>query len=168
MSQLQFYHVDTAYIEYLDKFQNHIWENEEKGRKRPYIGLLMEIDELKYFAPMTSPKPKHFTMPEDLDLKKIFYRNELTAVINLNNLIPVNDTEIQLVDMNLLLKNDPKYCDLLNNQILIIRKRQAEIIKDANLVYKIKTRNYKGYEGLKRRCYNFDVLEIKCREYKSF
>lgn len=88
------------------------------------------------------------------------------AVINLNNLIPVNDTEIQLVDMDQLMKNDPKYCDLLNNQILIIRKRQAEIIKDVILVYKIKTRNYRGYEGLKKdviisMCWKLNVESIR-------
>jgi protein AbiQ len=165
MSQLQFYHVDTAYIDYLDKFQKHIWENEEKGRKRPYVGLIMEISGFKYFAPMTSPKPKHFSMPEDLDLKKIFYKGELTGVINLNNLIPVKDEHIQMIDMVHLKNVDPKYSDLLNNQILIVRKRHDEFIKDANLIYKIKTRNYKGYVGLKKRCYDFKKLESKCSEY---
>jgi len=167
MNQLQFYHVDTAYIEYLDKFQKHIWENEEKGRVRPYVGLIMEIDGFKYFAPMTSPKPKHASIDEDIDLKKIFYKGQLTGVINLNNLIPVDDKNIEIVDMEQLQTVDPKYCDLLNNQILVIRKRHEEIIQDANLIYKIKTRNYNGYVGLKKRCYDFKKLEEKCMEYKD-
>jgi len=163
--ELQFYHVDTDYIKYLDPFQPHMWTNEEKGRKRPYIGLVLEIEGFKYYAPMSSPKPKHETIPEGLDLKKIVYKDELTGVININNIIPVKDTEIQLVDMDQLLIDDPKYCDLLDNQILVIRKRQEEITRDANLLYKIKAQNRKGHFGLKKRSYDFKLLEKKCEEY---
>lgn len=167
MSDLQFYHISTSYINYLKQFQRHIWDNEEKGRKRPYIGLVLEIGDYKYYAPMTSPKPKHTKIPESIDLKKIIYQNQLTGVINLNNLIPVQDSDVELVDLNKLSVQDSKYHDLLNNQIIIIRKKHAEIIKDSNLIYKIKTRNYNGYVNLKKRCYDFILLEKKCSEYNK-
>lgn len=53
------------------------------GRK--YIGIVLEINGLSYFAPLSSFKQKHKKMKEGVDFIKI----RDYAVININNMIPV-------------------------------------------------------------------------------
>lgn len=64
--------------------------------KRKYIGIVMEINDVKYFAPMSSYKDKHKKMQETVDLIKI----KDYAVINLNNMIPVPCEQILEIDIN--------------------------------------------------------------------
>lgn len=52
----------------------------------------------KYFAPLSSPKPKHKRMKNMIDFFKI-KDGELGAV-NFNNMIPVTDKNYTLVDLN--------------------------------------------------------------------
>ena len=37
---------------------------------RPYIGVLFEVDNSKYFAPLSSPKPKHLKLKTKLDFMR--------------------------------------------------------------------------------------------------
>ena len=53
------------------------------GRK--YIGVVLEVNGLSYFAPLSSFKLKHKKMKEGVDFIKI----KDYAVININNMIPV-------------------------------------------------------------------------------
>ena len=61
-------------------------DNRGVKNKRPYIGVLFEIDRKKYLAPLSSPKPKHLTMKNSLDFVKI--NQGKFGVINLNNMFP--------------------------------------------------------------------------------
>ena len=70
-----------------------------KKELRPFIGVLFEINECKYFAPLSSPKPKYKTMKTTLDFLKI--SNADLGAINFNNMLPVrikilsNQTQIK-------------------------------------------------------------------------
>lgn len=55
--KLNFYIVDDEYIDYLRKFDNLVVYN--KNSKRPYVGIVLNIEGYQYFAPMFSPKVKH-------------------------------------------------------------------------------------------------------------
>ncbi len=57
MDRLKFYNIDDKYIQYLYKFDNKVPFN--KNSKRPYIGIVLEINGITYFAPMFSPKQQH-------------------------------------------------------------------------------------------------------------
>lgn len=58
MDRLKFYNIDDQYIEYLYQFDKKVPFN--KNSKRPYIGIILEINGITYFAPMFSPKfPVH-------------------------------------------------------------------------------------------------------------
>ena len=80
--------VDSDYCDYLRQFDNKVAYNKHKKELRPFIGILFEIDTCKYFAPLSSPKPKHRKMKNMIDFFKI-KDGELGAV-NFNNMIPVN------------------------------------------------------------------------------
>lgn len=57
MDRLKFYNIDDQYIEYLYQFDKKVPFN--KNSKRPYIGIILEINGITYFAPMFSPKQQH-------------------------------------------------------------------------------------------------------------
>ena len=70
MKILKIYYINENYIKYLRKFDKIVPYN--KSYTRPYIGVVYEYNRMHYFAPLSSPKPKHITMNEDaLDIFKI-------------------------------------------------------------------------------------------------
>ena len=95
---LKIVRVDSDYCDYLRKFDNKVAYNKNEKELRPFIGILFKIDTCEYFAPLSSPKPKHKTMKNTLDFIKI-QGGELGA-LNFNNMIPVSIDNYSLVDLN--------------------------------------------------------------------
>ena len=56
IGKLNFYIIDDNYIEYLSRFDKHIAYN--KNQKRPYVGVILVVENHYYFAPLFSPKQK--------------------------------------------------------------------------------------------------------------
>ena len=44
-------HKNTVYYLFKKRDQKHIWDNDDKGNIRPYIGILIEMNVFKFFAP---------------------------------------------------------------------------------------------------------------------
>jgi len=162
---VKLYTIDTAYIDYLKKFQPHIWENAENHRLRPYVGVVLSIGKHKYYAPLSSPKPKHQKMLDRLDFIRLEHKGALIAVINLNNMIPVADELVTKIDIKNLA--DMRYKDLLNVEMIDIRRKQAVILRNANSIYNKVTKfaNEPRNARLVSLCYNFFLLEQKLQEY---
>ena len=161
MDKLLFYEIDNKYIDFLSKFSEHLFHNAKitQNYSRKYIGILFEINGLKYFAPLSSFKPKHKRLSETIDFIKIGNM----AVINLNNMFPVIDGVFSL--KNPAEESDIQYKTLLNNEIRIIRKKEEQIIINAKAVYNHKMTN-DGKSKLSQRCNDFKLLEEKCKEYR--
>lgn len=55
---MKLYAVTDEYIRYLRKFDNKVYDNKENNRKvmRKYLGIVLTINELNYYIPMSSPK----------------------------------------------------------------------------------------------------------------
>lgn len=154
-NKLLLYAVDDDYVDALTKIDSKIAHNKAASRTqtRKYIGVLFEINGLKYFANLSSYKPwKHDKMNESVDFIKI----GTYAVINLNNMMPVIDGKYHIVDLSCII--DAKYKILLEKEARIIKAKSAQIIKNANIVYNHKIIN--GNETpLARRCCDFKKLE---------
>ena len=161
MGKLFFYEIDNKYIDFLSKFSEHLFHNAKITQKytRKYIGILFEINGLKYFAPLSSFKSKHKRLSETVDFIKI---GDM-AVINLNNMFPVIDGVFTL--KNPAEESDAQYKTLLNNEIRIIRQKEEQIIANAKTVYNHKMMN-DGKSKLSQRCIDFKLLEEKCKKYK--
>ena len=84
-------------------YQEHIFAQDAEKDNRKYIGVVFEIKGMKYFAPLSSFKDKHKKMKESIDFIKI----KDYAVINLNNMIPVPDSQIVDIDINK--EKEPSY-----------------------------------------------------------
>ena len=157
--------IDSKYCDYLRKFDNKVSYNKFEKELRPFIGILFKIGACEYFAPLSSPKPKHKNMKNTVDFFKI--KNGELGAVNFNNMIPVNEKNYSLVDLNkeTLTVAELKYQKLLREQLEWL---------NANY-YQVKNKSFKLYqlynngnlpENIKSRCCNFKLLEEKCLEYE--
>ena len=160
--RFKFYTVNTEYILYLKKYDIKIMENSGNKSQRPYIGILFEIDNKKYLAPLTSPKPKHLKMKNTLDFIKI--DGGKLGAINLNNMFPVIDQVI--IPKNIKLEENLNYKELLTDQINWCNKKEnsTNILKKAEALYNEMTQK-KENSIFWNRCCNFKILEDKSSEY---
>lgn len=94
--KLSFYTVDGAYVDYLAPHAPHLFRNAKAGQahSRKYVGIVLRVNGLDYFAPLSSFKEKHRRMKDGLDFIKVKHY----AVINLNNMFPVPAGSCQKVD----------------------------------------------------------------------
>ncbi|MGL5428504.1 MAG: type III toxin-antitoxin system ToxN/AbiQ family toxin [Cetobacterium sp.] len=146
-------YIKETYIDYLREYDLKVPHN--KNEKRPYIGVLFEINRYLYFAPLTSPKPKHKTMSEKIDFIKL--RDGELGAINLNNMLPVLESEIIQFDIDGLKKINPKEYNKFIDQVRELNSKKSKIIKNANKLYlKVTVDEIKGY---KVKCCDFKLLE---------
>lgn len=131
---LKIYEINPNYITYLSAYAPHLFLNRKQNQKneRKFIGIILQVNGFKYFAPLSSFKEKHRKMKESVDFIKI--RNY--AVININNMFPVPTGEYTYVDIGK--EKDVNYNALLQAEYRIIKASQNKIIKNANIVYKHK------------------------------
>lgn len=117
------------------------------------------MNDIKYYAPFTSPKPKHLHMKNSKDFRKI--KNGKYGAINFNNMIPVPDDALLPVDID----HEPneKYKRLLQNQYKAIALDSEAIIKTAEKLRNIileEDKNLSEYDKkIKRRCCDLKLLE---------
>lgn len=159
MSNLKLVYIDEKYIKYLYNFDKNVMYN--KNQKRPYLGVLFEVENHKYYAPLTSPKPKFTTMHNKID----FYRIDegKLGAINFNNMIPAIDDAIIKIDFNNL--SDFRYKLLLINQLKFLDENDVNIINKAIKLYNSFKQN-KLRDEVKNRCCNFTLLEEKSKQYQ--
>ncbi|MDU2702388.1 MAG: type III toxin-antitoxin system ToxN/AbiQ family toxin [Veillonella sp.] len=149
---MRIYRIKDEYIEYLKKYDGKVANN--KKEKRPYVGIVLEVNGFQYFAPLTSPKPKHEKMKNKLDFIKL--SDGKLGAINLNNMIPVNSNVVINMDIN---KDcDIKYRELLKDQLEFINSNAKLIQGQANKLY-IKVTEFNSF--IKERCVNYKLLEEK-------
>lgn len=158
--KLNIYKVDIDYLDWLRKFDDKISYVNNDDKKRPFIGILINLEKQVYLAPLSSPKPKHIHMKNAMDFMKIDQGK--LGVINLNNMIPVLKDKIHIISIRDM--EDSEYKVLLGKQY-----RWCNVNKDRILNQAIKLRNkYINNElhlAIRERCCKFNLLEEKSLEY---
>ena len=158
-NNLKIYYLDDDYIDYLRQFDNKVAYN--KNSTRPYVGIVYRINELNYFAPLSSPKPKHLKMSNKaIDIFKI--DNGQLGIVNINNMIP---TPLECISEVLPAINDIKYKILIENQTTFINNHKREFFTKLKHFLAQYDKDYLP-NNVKDRCCDFKLLEIKCKEYK--
>ncbi len=73
MNNIKFYEIDHKYINYLSSYAPHLFLNKQdkQNNERKYIGVVLTINDMNYFAPLSSFKPKHHSMKDNIDFLKI-------------------------------------------------------------------------------------------------
>ena len=128
---MKFYHIKEDFIAFLRQFDSKVAEN--KNQSRPYVGVVLEINSVKYYAPFSSPKQKHKKMKNGKDFRKI--NNGMYGAINFNNMIPVLDSA--LIEIDIANISDVKYRRLLQNQYNSIKADEKGILKTAENLRKL-------------------------------
>lgn len=159
---IKIYEVNPQYIDYLIPYAPHLFRNKQLGQhnERKYIGIVLTVSDMNYFAPLSSFKDKHKKMKNGLDFIKIGDY----AVININNMFPIPNGEYTYVDIPAV--KNLQYRKLLTTEYRIIRKLQDKIMKNAAEVYKHKLEKGDG-TALAKRCNDFKLLEEKSKKFKS-
>ncbi|WP_443976593.1 type III toxin-antitoxin system ToxN/AbiQ family toxin [Treponema succinifaciens] len=161
---MKFYHIKEDFITYLRQFDTKVAEN--KNQARPYVGIVLEVNSVKYYAPFSSPKPKHKKMKNGKDFRKI--NNGLYGAINFNNMIPVLDSA--LIEIDIANIADAKYRRLLQNQYNSIKADEKGILKTAEnlrkLIFDAETNLSAHDKVIKQRCCDLVLLEEKYIEWK--
>lgn len=166
LGKLNFYVIDNNYINYLSQFDKHIAYN--KNQKRPYIGVLILVEDYFYFAPLFSSKPKHKTYKDNLSFFKIINKKNKSdlGIIRFSDMIPVPQECVSLLDIK---SKSYTYKRLLSEQYSYINipKNRMKILDKAKRLYNIvvKSQENKMSKFYKDLSCDFKLLEEKCIEY---
>lgn len=156
MNRLKFYNIENNYINYLYQFDTKVPYN--KNQKRPYIGIVIEVNNIQYFAPLFSPKKVHMKYSDNPTYMKI---GKDYGIIRFNNMIPVVKDVLNPINFNDI--KDDKYKNLLIAQNNYIQQNTERIRKVAEKLYKMVTIDQKEFfVGLS--C-DFKLLEEKSKLY---
>lgn len=158
--------LDTNYCNYLRQFDDKVPYNFNEKKTRPFVGVLFKVHNIMYFAPLSSPKPKHLKLKTKLDFLKL--DNGKLGAINFNNMLPVTKNNIIEIDLNKdhLTKSEEKYNKLLKEQIYWLNRNDEKLYGRSKKLYD------KYLDGtldlnIAKRCCNFKLLEDKCKEYNK-
>lgn len=127
--------VDANYCDYLRIFDNKVAYNKNEKELRPFVGILFTINDFEYFAPLSSPKPKHLKMHNTIDFFKI--ENGKLGAINFNNMIPVTKGNYKIIDLNKnnLSSKEKKYQELLKDQLNWLNENYIQVKNKSYKLY---------------------------------
>lgn len=157
MDILNFYYIDLKYIRNLSCADDNVTSVSPQVCKenRPFLGIIILIGGQKYCIPLTSPKKKFENMKSQIDFIKIFdhnsrhpeYSSKIIGILNLNNMIPVNNSVISKVNLKL--------------------NPHDTIINRANKVHSLITDFPDKNRNLTKRCVDFNKLEQILSKYSD-
>lgn len=110
-------------------------------------------------------------MKEDIDFIKIIKENKILGVLNLNNMIPIRDSNVKVLKYNEIEKyrkfsfekEKRLYISFLNQELSLINQSLDKIKKSAQKLYNIKID--KPYSRIAKRSCDFRKLEDMCVLY---
>ena len=164
MRNIKLFFIKSDYIDYLRRFDDKVPYN--KNEKRPFVGIVLQIEDIKYYAPLTSPKKKHLHMKNTIDFRKI--DNGRLGAINFNNMIPVLDDA--LINFSFKEIKDKKYRNLLNKQyeklLEIDEKHFQNLAGLRKICFRDEGNLNNEQKKIRNRCCNLPLLESIYKEYK--
>ena len=119
--------IDSKYCDYLRQFDDRVMYNMNEKELRPFVGILFKVNQIEYFAPLSSPKPKHLKMKNTIDFYKI--DGGVLGAVNFNNMIPVKKDYYKIIYFNeeLFNKFDKKYQELLRDQLTWLNENYIQV-----------------------------------------
>ena len=173
MKQLRLCNVSDRYIDYLCAENSNVYANKSDTRihMRKYLGVVITMNQLNYYIPLSSPKKTDYQVAGDsMVIKKSIVpiirmtrknkegERELMGTLRISHMIPVPDSE--LIEYNLDEEPDSKYKELIENELTYIRINKERIIKAAQTMYNQKESGYSA--GYVERALDYSKLEKMC------
>lgn len=158
MESLKLYRVSDKYVRFLKSRDSRVQDN--KNRRRPYVGIVLFVGDFRYFVPMESPKPNHENIKPGRHIMKL--DSGKLGLLGFNNMIPVPEAAIIPFDIDV--ESDSKYAELLRRQASYINRHKADVLNHASQTYysAVNTRN----KFLLKICCDFKKLESACKQYR--
>ncbi len=157
MENLRLYRINDKYIRYLKIRDSRVQDN--KNRRRPYVGIVLKVASYRYFVPLESPKPNHANIKSGKHLLKL--DGGKLGLLGFNNMIPVHEAALISFDINK--EQDKKYAELLKRQASYINKNKVDISNHASQTYYSATKNDNAF--LSKICCDYKKLEKACDKY---
>lgn len=161
--EMKFYKVDTNYLNELRKVDGRVPFNKEyvgsSNKIRPYIGIMLVVDGIDYLVPLTSKTNKRSTY---VNMPIFDKNNKKIAYLLINNMVPVPKLYRTSINMNGIRSIDPKYYDLLLNEINYLRPKEETIKKRCHDVRSVKVKGELKKEITNKTadyCLNLSELE---------
>lgn len=181
---IAFYEIDNDYIEYLYQVDSNVYYHPSyRATIKPYVGILVDVGNIKYFIPLTSAKEKHKKQPmrsrdylmiydlvdKNSNEKNAIYRDHpnsldekyhILAVLDIRKMIPVAEGAYKKIEFKTLELN---YQFLFYKEHKFCKSEQDKIISYASKIYS-KT-IAKGSALSKFHC-DYVALEKALQNYK--
>lgn len=174
MKEFKLYSISDEYVEWLREDFPNVYSNKVNARThtRKYLGVVLHIDRYNYYIPMSSPKNSDYQMAgKDKVIRKsiipiirIVVKNaagkkELKGTLRISHMIPVPASELELYDLEN--EEDSNYKELVQNEMIFIRKNREKIMDNAKLLYKQKAMN-DTTAGYVKSALDYYALEARC------
>ena len=180
---LGLYNIDINYLRYLNSIEPEVQFSEEKDYgQKPFLGIVIFIDNHSYFIPLTSGKykhskwknvgPAHYLIYEQVKKSELrpkdIYKSisdsdalKIFAALDIKKMIPVKTNLYSGIEFASL--GDRKYADLLEKEYRFCQKIQNGILAKATQIY-----SEQKESGIVHPMYcNFTKLEEACDTYRS-
>ena len=154
---LSFYYVDEAYADYLRQIDNHIPYFNYDTNKKFVCGIVLTVNDLAYYAPIS-----HNTIKNQTSFV-IYDGYRAISSIRFSFMFPVlKPNLLNRLDFNEIAKEDPRYAALLRAEYRYCSAHKSQILKKATTVYRIGCNTNHRMNHL---CCNFKSLEDAARIY---
>ena len=126
------------------------------GKRIALLGVLFEVNDFKYFAPLSSPKTKYLKMQDNVDFLKL--KNGELGAVNFNNMLPVTLNNVIMIDLDSKanVKKEELYRKMLKEQLYFLNRRRASLYRKASNLY-FNYINKKLPINIFNRCCNFPL-----------
>ena len=179
MEQFKLYSVSDEYVEWLRKDFPNVYSNKINSRThtRKYLGVVLQVGQYNYYVPMSSPKDSDYQIAgankvikkSIVPIIRIVVKNsagekELKGTLRISHMIPVPESELELYDLEN--ESDDTYKDLVQNEMIFIRKNREKIDSNAKLLYRQKIAN-DTTAGYVKSALDYQALEVLCDLFKE-
>ena len=164
--RFSFYRVSADYCDFLRKVDPCVPYTGDQKSMRPFVGIVLSVNHFQYYVPLTSPKPKHLHMKNQMDFLKI--KGGEWGAINFNNMIPVPQSCLHKVELKILetdSKPEKDYKNLLSNQLSWCNSHRDIILHQVGKLYAAVTEG-SARKTLADRCCSFLRVEQQCLLYE--
>ncbi|WP_196607221.1 type III toxin-antitoxin system ToxN/AbiQ family toxin [Pectinatus frisingensis] len=159
---LKIYEIDEEYTKYLYTIDKRVCLEHKDRQTRKFVGVVLSINNINYYAPLSSPKPKHLKMQNSqIDIIKIV--NGEYGIINLNNMIPVSNNAVTVINIDKIV--DIKYANILRKQARFLNTNEEKIYKKTIKLYNMIIKK-RANKKLICRCCDFKLLEAKYKTWQ--
>lgn len=176
-----FYSIDADYLEYLNSKDSEVYYNSfYRNAIKPFVGIIIDMTECKYFIPLTSAKEKHKKWKNSCDEHFLIYevidksvnisgdvykeyskdkKMHVLSVLDIKKMIPVPSDAYERIAFDEL--SDERYQDLFKKEYAFCLTIKDKILIKAEKIYK----HQKETQNVRRTYCDFSRCENAMREW---